>query len=231
MNYRLVILTHGDPRKTLPLAAEAFHAHAIPEPMDVVIVRDGPASDVLGGVVAEMPWQSPPRCLTGHAEGFCAATARAWREGSRGDADYVFYLEHDFVLTRDVDLAKLAYVLDSDRDLSQMALVRNAVNPHEIAAGGLVKSRPGAYALIQTSVPAPEGFTLGVSWLSHLDYFTTNPSLMRCAFMAENPWPSYSSECEGRFGIDLLERGYYFGAWGMGETWCRHIGVRDGFGY
>ena len=64
--------------------------------------------------------------------------------------------------------------------------------------------------------------------------FTTNPSLMRRQFMAENPWPAeYDQRCEGLFGIDLRERGYSFGAWGSGEPWVRHLGRRDrsGWGY
>jgi hypothetical protein len=50
--------------------------------------------------------------------------------------------------------------------------------------------------------------------------------------MLENPWPAdVAAECEGRFGFELVERGYEFGYWGNGERWVDHIGVRTGKGY
>jgi hypothetical protein len=105
-----------------------------------------------------------------------------------------------------------------------MALVRDAVNADERRAGGLIKSRPGQFQPQEGSHP----------WLRHRSYFTTNPSLMRTSFMRDDPFLDDGEPyCEGRYGIHLLTRGYTFGAWGSGEEWVAHMGVRDrtGKGY
>jgi hypothetical protein len=68
--------------------------------------------------------------------------------------------------------------------------------------------------------------------LRHRSFFSTNPSLLRRDFMVENPWPADGEPfCEGRFGLELVQKGYSFGIWGDGDIWVDHIGRREGFGY
>lgn len=217
-----MVLTHGDGE---PLAASltAFYRHVTPEPTEVRIVHDGPVrmrrmEDALRAAPrAEV--ETIPR------SGFCGATAymweraaEMWERGTGLAVDYVFWLEHDFEVTRDVDLTDLSEVLDRQPMIAQMSLMRDAVNADEIEAGGLYELRRDEF------VPRD-------SWLDHASYMTTNPSLMRRQFMADNPWPEYPEECEGLFSIDLAARGYRFGVWGDGSPWCRHTGKRTGFGY
>ena len=213
MNYRLVLLTHSD-APTLDDTIASFAAMVTPAPSSRAIVHDG-SGDWRVPAIDDLPWLITDG---GTPRGFCATTRDAWDYGSRAEEPFVFYLEHDFTVTCPLDLRPLAAVLDSNRMLAQMALMRDAVNTEEKAAGGLFESRPGQYA--------DRG-----GWLEHTAYLTTNPSLMRREFMAENPWPEYESECEGRFGIDLVARGYTFGVWGAGEPWVEHTGARTGFGY
>jgi hypothetical protein len=183
-----------------------------PEPSLVLAFHDGAG-------YAYMPFGGQFRVVAGASQrGFCGATRELWAGAAAGWCDYVFYLEHDFEFLRPVDLTQLAVVLDANPALAQMALMRDAVNAEEKAAGGLYESRPGQYAKRD-------------GWLEHSAYLTTNPSLMSAEFMRRNPWPDYPDRCEGRFGIDLLDAGYRFGAWGTGEPWVRHIGERTGFGY
>ena len=155
----------------------------------------------------------------GGDQGFCHATAQAWRAGAREEAgaeiDYVFYLEHDFRFVRTVDLKHLAEELDRDPSLAQMALMRNAVNAKEIAAGGLFESREEEYRREWTNSPYRNA---AEPWLDHSSYFTTNPSLMTRRFMVQNPWPDYEEECEGKFGLDLIDRGYHFGVWARARS-------------
>jgi hypothetical protein len=120
-----------------------------------------------------------------------------------------------------------------------MALIRDVANADEAKAGGLVASRPGEF---EQRYLSPEGFSyprhaepvqgLGaIPWLEQRSYFTTNPSLMRRAFMAEQPFLDDGGPyCEGRYGIRLRDLGYTFGAWGSGEEWVAHMGVRDASG-
>jgi hypothetical protein len=231
LSYLLVVLTHGD-GVTLEACLDSFREYVHPLPDRVVILRDGPGWSHVAA------WASPFACvqIAPDQVGFCRATAAAWRYGSECDLPYVFHLEHDFVVHRPVDLRELALVLNSDPMLAQMALCRDAASDRERAAGGLVESRPGAFIERETCITDPSdaspqpGFW-EAPWLEHRSYLTTNPSLMRREFMQRNPWPDYPSECEGRFGMDLVERGYRFGLWGDGSVYCRHIGVRSGIGY
>lgn len=227
MDYALAILTHGDSRY-LNQTYESFIDKVKPRPSRILVYCDGPGEPDAWrrAAGAEHYFDSEQR-------GFCKATGRLWRWTSETDQPYVFYLEHDFVFLRPVDLTELAYVLDDDAGLAQMQLMRTPVNAEEIAAGGLFESRRADYTPRTweplTSEYDPEK---NRSWLEHRAYFTTNPSLMGTEFMAANPWPDDDQpECEGRFGIDLVERGYRFGVWGSGEPWCEHIGVRTGIGY
>jgi hypothetical protein len=227
MNYRLVVLTHGPDFDCLERTIASVREHVTPEPEEEILVIDG-------------NWQPPVEVWTGarvalsFPEGFCRATGSAWDIAAQTALPFVFYLEHDFVFTRPVDLFDLAHVLSVEPRVAQMALMRDAVNEQEKAAGGLFESRPGQYearSFCQTYRVEADTRQVFVPWLEHRAYFTTNPSLMRAVFMRENPWPPYLKECEGRFGLDLVGRGYSFGAWGNGEPWVRHIGTRTGHGY
>lgn len=228
MNYRLIVLTHGDDPACAEVTLDSFGEMVTPAPSELVIVRDGPGHSYVPG------W-APNQWIGVQASeepvGFCAATRYAWtRAAAAPDADYVFWLEHDFEFIRPVNLAELAAVLSSEPTVAQMALMRDAVNQTEKAAGGLYESRPGQYTSRAYYASGPDPGR-GHPWLEHRAYLTTNPSLMRRSFMQHNPWPDHPAECEGRFGIDLVERGYSFGVWGHGEPWVRHIGERTGFGY
>ena len=231
MRYRLVLITHGD-APALDRVVEAFEQNVTPAPAERLAIIDGSGSRLPVGV-----WNVSPSL---EQRGFCEATRAGWTAGAESSFDYVFWLENDFLITRTVDLALLAAVLDANSQLAQMQLMRNAVNEQERAAGGLYESRPGQYESRVWREPfvRPASYAVGVPipgrehhWLRHRAYLTTNPCLMRRDFMAENPWPDYPEQCEGRFGIDLVAAGFSFGVWGDGQPWCEHVGIRDGFGY
>lgn len=195
MKYTLAILTHGQ-AATLTDAIESFGDMVSPQPADRVI-----------------------HCDPG--DGFCVATRTLWNRCVVVGNEFTFWLEHDFVFTRDVDLLEMAAVLREEPRLTQIAFMRNAVSAPEKRAGGLFESRRGAELWEKSE------------WgYMQTDYvLTTNPSLMLSQFMAANPWPDYEANCEGLFGIDLRERGFVGGVWGDGSPWVEHIGVRDGHGY
>ncbi len=226
LDYTLAVLTHGRSR-TLDATLRSFTDKVKPHPARVLIHSDGPRSVELQarGLTAEQRFDSQQR-------GFCQATGRLWNWASEPDietTEFVFWLEHDFVFLRPVDLTDLATVLNDDKSLAQMSLMRGPVSTEEINAGGLYNLRRGDFdPIISYDLDISEE---PMHWLQHRAYFTTNPSLMRTAWMSANPWPTDESHCEGRFGIDLLQRGFSFGVWGGGEPWIDHTGRRDGFGY
>lgn len=235
MRYRLAVLTHGH-GTTLPGTLTSFAAQVTPPPADVVIHSDGSDAGRRSYAFAAQLGCDVTLSDSFAPQGFCRSTWHLWREAAQGDHDYVLWLEHDFEFTRPVDLRELATVLDLHPALAQMALMRDAANPAEVAAGGLYELRRDHYVERETTItdPAddsPEPGFWTAPWLEHTAYFTTTPSLMTRRFMADNPWPAYPEQCEGRFGIDLAHRDRTFGVWGDGTPWVRHTGQRSGFGY
>lgn len=230
-SYRLVLLTHGD-APHLDRVLEAFAANVTPVPIDRVCVIDGP------GRVPPVEPLGPWRIVAlPEQSGFCAATREAWHEACEPGPEHVFWLENDFVIDRPVHLPDLGMVLGNYKGLAQMALMRDAVNEQEKAAGGLFESRFADYTarLDGGTVDAAHAYEPVPPlhlWHEHRAYFTTNPSLMRREFMVDHPWPATeTSECEGKFGLKLAAHGWRFGVWGDGSVYCRHVGVRSGFGY
>lgn len=227
MTYRLVVLTHGE-GATLERTLLSFHEHVTPKPADYVCIRDG------GGKLPPInpDGQTWRGSVLQPQQGFCAATRAAWKAATLPGPDFVFWLEHDFTFRRDIDLRPIMETLLANPLLAQMQFMRGPVSVPEKRAGGLYESRPGEYSQAFTNLlSSAEAYP----YLEHRSYLTTNPSLMRRAWMAAHSWPppigKYAEQCEGKFSIDLVERGFKFGVWGAGEPWVDHIGERDGFGY
>jgi len=223
MTYRLVVLTHGA-SDTLEPTLRSFHEHVTPKTADYVCIRDG------GGKLPPInpDGQTWRGTVLQPQQGFCAATRAAWKAATLPGPDHVFWLEHDFLFRQDVDLRPIMETLEQDHRLAQMQFMRGPVSARERRAGGLYQLRKDAYSQAFTNLLSSSA---AYPYLEHRAYFTTNPSVMRREFMQACPWPTHESECEGKFGIDLVERGFKFGVWGAGEPWVDHIGKRDGFGY
>jgi hypothetical protein len=226
LDYTLAVLTHG-PGRTIHQTLASFQDKVTPRPSRILVHCDGPRQAPVRALdlIAEQNFDSEQR-------GFCRATGLLWKWAADGATEHVFWLEHDFTFLRPVDLQEMAYVLDQDAGIAQMQLMRTPVAREEIAAGGLYEMRRDDYTPRDweplTSEYDPEKVR---RWQEHRSYFTTNPSLMRSEFMAVNPWPDDDAgQCEGRFGMDLVRRGFTFGVWGSGEPWVQHIGRRDGSG-
>ena len=215
MRYALVVITHGE-AKTLPATVESFYEYVSPLPSVRLAVIDGPGNappiDAFGC------WE-----VTQHERqlGFCEAVNTGWLAAKKAvaahDLDYVFWLENDFRFFLPINLERVAAVLAENRELAQMAFMRQAVNDAEKAAGGIVASRPGQ-------------FTDMDGWLKQDQFWTTNPSLIPARVVLSTMWPQ-GPHCEGKFGFILRDYKYSFGFWGSGETWVTHIGHRDGHGY
>jgi hypothetical protein len=216
MEYTLALLTHGD-APLLDVCLDSFSALLNPAPEELVCVIDG-----LGRLPPTEPFGAWFIKQSQKQEGFCSATRRLWSLAADSSSPFVFYLENDFVLLRSLDLEGAIAVLDANPMLSQMQFMREPVNREERQAGGVIPKH----------VQRGDEFAVRDGWIENRAYvITTNPSLMRCDFMVENPWPEYDSECEGRFGIDLASKGFSAGIWGDGTPLVRHVGRRRGRGY
>jgi len=162
---------------------------------------------------------------SGERSGFGGAIRNAWTHLGDWETDYVFHLEQDFELTKDIDIESMITVLEENPNVSQLALRRQPWNETEKKAGGIVESNP--YDFYERKDLS------GNVWLEHRKFWTTNPCLYRSSLM-NTSWPT-GANSEGMFGINLFEDAEQVsGYWGSRDSgeWCKHVGDnRIGTGY
>lgn len=163
---------------------------------------------------------------TGRRSGFAGAYRNAWAWLRRCDTEFVFSTEDDFRFVADVDLGAMGSVLRRHPHVTQMALLRQPWNDAEKTAGGI----------IAMDRPSYNECTDGAHhWVQHRKFFTTNPHMIRTAFIRGHDWPD-GRQSEGRFSADLFRRdpAATSAFWGRADDPPRveHIGTqRVGTGY
>lgn len=196
------LLRIGDGREDVHERSNASLLEMLPKPDHIVTIDD---SD--------------------HAMGFAGALAEGWRQVRETGAAWVFHAEMDFVYHARVPLDRFIAVLRRHPNIVQVALKRQAVNPEERAAGGIVELHPDDF---QQRHDAGDVFTL------HRRFFTTTPSLYPAALCAQG-WPPVP-ESEGIFSHRLFDHdpdacSAFWGA-KFDPPLVEHIGhVRAGTGY
>jgi hypothetical protein len=221
-SYRLVVTTDGRPG-LLDRTLAAFDTHARPAPADTVIVDDSGDPEYRGQLAGLLAHR--PALIHFHPArvGFCQTVADAWQLATEPGPPFVFWLEDDILLQRDLDLSRLARVLDAEPLVAQMGLMRQPVNQAERQAGSL-------YALFRDLfTPRGQGED---TWLESRTNWSTTCSLIRRRFMVEHPWPAGGEGgCEGVYSRGLLDARFHFGVWGSGEERISHVGERGGHSY
>lgn len=165
--------------------------------------------------------------------GFAAAIATGWGAiATYPGIEWVCHVEDDFEFTDRFDIPAMIRLLSAYPYLAQVSLLRQAVNETEVAAGGLVESRPGQF-VNHTDLERD------LRWMEQVSYFTTNPSIYPRSLL-DVGWPQ-EPQSEGLFTQRLLAGGFAdvvgadvrFGVWGHTTDPPRvtHIGVRQGTGY
>jgi len=156
-----------------------------------------------------------------HELGFAGAIQRGWDQIR---TDWVFHVEADFVFKAPVPLDRMVSVMKRKPYLAQIALKRQAWNPEEIAAGGVVEADFDAFEQV---------IDRGDIWTEHRKFFTTNPSLYPAA-LCKQGWPQVEHS-EGVFTHMLLGApSVRFAYWGpkIAPPMVEHIGeIRAGVGY
>lgn len=153
----------------------------------------------------------------GPRRGFGGAYSFAWKTlASYSKADFIFNLEDDFTINREVPLEAMAKKLDENPHVYQMALRRQSWNNEERAAGGVIERWPDQFF-------QQDGF------ITHRLFFTTNPSLYRKSLIEERVYLDVK-DAEGHFTISITDSDpkALFGYWGekADSPWCEHIGVK-----
>lgn len=151
---------------------------------------------------------------TGSRQGLTANLKQAWGALTPED-EWVLHLEEDMVL-REAPLEAMADVLDQNRDLAQMALVRQPWSMEEHQAGGLLF---GPH--IRGQVTDRGG------WLEHDRIFTLNPFVAHASLLR-----SLQPSVESSLTQQCRERGLSFGFWGglHDPPRVEHIGYEGGMG-
>lgn len=199
MTPRIALLVIGDGRDELRrVALDSFDAHARNAELAVTIEVDDRA----------------------HRLGFCGAIREGWDRLRAAHEthpfDYVFHLEEDWRILRDVEIDRMADLLDVFPELAQVAL-RRGPEPGE-HPDGPIGAWPDEYldkTMIDVAVDVDEitiAEPVHTPWLEHGLFFTTNPSLYRESLL-DNDWPE-GPGCERVFGERLRDNGQRFAFWG-----------------
>ena len=157
-------------------------------------------------------------------EGMCAAHAHCWRAAAECDYEWVFHIEEDQVLLQPINLWDVRHVLNEEKHLAQMALIRCPWG-QEIEHGGYIPQFPGWYERkTATYLWSDAGGEL--NWIETTRNWATSPALFLTDLTREFPWDSKPG-CETEIGPRIIERypDAKFGLWGGGAPWCAHIGV------
>jgi hypothetical protein len=128
-----------------------------------------------------------------------------------------FWLEEDFVLLQDVDLAELHEILYHRPYLAQVVLLRGPHFEVEHKHGGLIEAlRHKGHQFTEVN---------GI--IEHTACFSMNPTLIRGEVWAAG-WPRgrWTEEIKGK---DLVRQGYRFGY--LPGIRVAHDGERTGHGY
>jgi glycosyltransferase involved in cell wall biosynthesis len=162
---------------------------------------------------------------THHAEkrGFAGVYDTAFKTVSK-ESDYVFFIEDDFLFQDKINIQEMIFILQYNRNLSQVILKRQAWNESEKFAGGIIEQNPSEYE---------ENNFSDIYWTEHRMFFSTNPCLVPY-WIIERGWPLVPHS-EGVFSIDLFRNPNYKSAF-LGRKFdaplCFHIGEnRNGFNY
>lgn len=156
-----------------------------------------------------------------HALGYAGAIRTAW---AQVEADWVFHFEADFLFKAPVPVGQMIRLIERRPYLRQVALKRQAWNPYEKQAGGVVELDPDVFIEQSDQV---------CTWTEHRRFFTTNPSVYP-AGICRIGWP-HQQESEGYFTYRLLvDPLVRFAYWGpkLSQPLVEHIGLgRRGTGY
>lgn len=150
--------------------------------------------------------------------GLAGAVQSAW-SSVNPEVDYVFHLEDDFLFNKSIDINHMAFLLRTNPQLVQMALVRASVNPPEEEVGGFVFQHL-------------EDYSQKEDYFQHGRLFTLNPCLYPMSTVKMG-WPDHGGESEFTTKVHSIDKDYRFGFYGniYDEPLVTHIGGRRSEGW
>lgn len=122
---------------------------------------------------------------------------KTWTTSLEFESEYMLILEDDFLLLEDIDLQNILKVLDTNTNLLEMTLKRQAWSGEEIAAGGMIER-----------IYKEEKFIQHDGWFTQKEFFTTNPSFININRLREYAKQIYQPDeliSEGEFGSRIFK--------------------------
>lgn len=150
---------------------------------------------------------------------------KTWTTSLEFDSKYMLLLEDDFLLLEDIDCDKMIETLESNDDMIELSLKRQAWSHEEVAAGGMIER-----------IYTDSKFIQHDGWFRHREFFTTNPSLINITRLRGYAKLIYTTDeliSEAEFGSRLFNNNpnIYCAFWGniFDKYKVEHIGhIRTG---
>lgn len=155
--------------------------------------------------------------------GFAGSYDTAFKNVSR-ETNFVFFSEDDFTFNEEIEIGRMIFILNYNRNLVQCCLKRQPWNEQEKEAGGIIEQLPELY---------DERSVADVKWTEHRLFYSTNPNLTPF-WVIEKGWPLLPKS-EEEFSKKLFSnpnlRSCFYGGKFESPT-VTHIGFnRSGFNY
>jgi hypothetical protein len=139
--------------------------------------------------------------------------------------DYCFHTEDDFILHKQFDINNLIEILQSNKGMAQISLMRQPWYHNENEHGGVIEAikAHNKHAIFS------ERKENELEWTQHQAYWTCNPHLFP-AWLTNFEWPS-GPWSESRFGREIFATYRFAGVYGNKNNWpyVEHIG-RERYG-
>lgn len=152
--------------------------------------------------------------------GYTNAMRKVFSVAKDSGSPYVFHLEDDFLIKESFDLNNFVNVLEKNKNLTQMAFMRDPWYENEIRDGGVMRTliKDGRKV---SRIKRKEGV-----WLEHRIFWTCNPNVYPL-WLTEFEWPN-RKHSEYYFSREVFKanRNYKAAMWGqMKDTpLVTHIG-------
>ena len=225
MNIAVAII--GDGRQQyLSQAVASLEQHIPQSAVEATIMINDADGDEVYAAYLESTYPQMTRFVHHEARrGLAGAVRSAWTAALEYDVDFIWHAEEDFVLTENVPIAQMMYLLTERPYLAQLVLNRppDPGNAPEVAAGGPMLTAPDQYN---------ERSDGDLVWSEHARIFSFNPMLASRAAI-ECALENCTDFLEAGVTTTLLQNGFTFAFWGgkFDPPKCDHVGLQRSSGY
>jgi len=157
-----------------------------------------------------------------HRLGLAGAVQQGWKEAVAMGADYVWHMEEDFLLTDDIRIDEMIWILEHHPHLAQIVLKRQPWSPEEVEAGGIIERAPHMYV-------ERRAWGRHIAWTEHHQIFSLNPCLIPKKVL-EIGWPAGNEAEMTEILIEDMWRFAFFGGKDDPPR-CVHVGSERSVGW